>query len=779
MMTRLTSDELQKRNEEIEAGDVAEMASKYRISPSHVYRIKRGALRGKDAFDAGKFGDTGTFSPQTVLTATGPQISNHFNLFEQLAKPGLMQFSGNINEDYDNVFKPLYRKIKIYREMADDPIVASVLNAVRMRLRAISWRVTPAGTKPQDKDAALFLETNMNDMAYSWFDVIDQTLDMLQNGFSIAELCYKRRNGRINSKRLADSKYDDGLIGWRKWVFVAPDTLAPGTPWSFDDSGALVGFTQLPPPIYRPIAVSIEKSILFRTTTFKNNPEGRALLRPMYPAWYFKKNLEEIEAISAERMGAGYPVIYLGEDVNTNAADANSDISYFMKMAINIRVDEQMAAVLPFKKMGTGANNDKGVLIEFLSPPSQGGINFNDIIQRYEKRMAMVGLAQFIHLGMDRVGSQALSQSSMDFFTVAISAWADLIEETIHRFATERLFCLNNFNDLTDYPRITHDAVGKVELGQLADYINKLSGQMLITPSPELEDYLRAAADLPEKPANLDVPAARQPTDVKAEDAPAGADAKPDGKVADTPATADDETENAAERFADGRGGGPGPGLKQIRAVNAYQAQLEKIYDDWSDTTARDLSKADEDERDAIIAAALLLLLAALRDAGRKALTAAMLLALGDEPPSPEMLAELSKSISDNDRYLSESLIPALLAKITGALTDPDILAAMALGIIAFRSALRAMLATSAARVASYAGAWWTVYNRTLGDVAQQNGRPVRAYLDPRAKHCDECPMYASAEGREYPSFEAYLRETGGRVPGQFECGTNCRCELR
>jgi hypothetical protein len=169
MMTRLTSDELQKRNEEIRVGDVAEMSSKYRLSPSHVYRIKRGALRDRsvDAFDAGKFGDTGTFSPQTVLTATGPQISNHFNLFEQLAKPGLMQFSGNINEDYDNVFKPLYRKIKIYREMADDPIVASVLNAVRMRLRAISWRVTPAGTKPQDKAAALFLETNMNDMAYS------------------------------------------------------------------------------------------------------------------------------------------------------------------------------------------------------------------------------------------------------------------------------------------------------------------------------------------------------------------------------------------------------------------------------------------------------------------------------------------------------------------------------------------------------------------------------------------------------------------------------------
>ena len=172
-------------------------------------------------------------------------------------------------------------------------------------------------------------------------------------------------------------------------------------------------------------------------------------------------------------------------------------------------------------------------------------------------------------------------------------------------------------------------------------------------------------------------------------------------------------------------------------------------------------------------------MLADLRDAGRKALTEAMLLALGDEPPSPEMLAALSDAITENDRYLENSLMTALRDKLTAALTDPDILAAAALGVTSFRAALRAMLDTSAARVASYAGAWWTIYNRTLGLVSQQKSKPVRAYLDPRAQHCDECPKYASSEGREYPSFVAYLRETGGRVPGEFECGTNCRCELR
>lgn len=794
-MPRPTAAELEQRNAEILTGDVHALADKYGLSPSHIYRLRRESrARGRSASDRrDKFAeaDVGVGSPQTQLTATGPQISNHFNLFQQLAKPGLMQFSGNINEDYDNVFKPLYRKVKIYREMADDPTVAAVLNAARMRLRAISWRVTPAGTTPQDKAAALFLETSMHDMAYSWLDVIDQTLEMLQYGFSLAELVYKKRQGRINSKKFADSKYDDGLIGWRKWVFVAPDTLATGTPWSFDDSGALNGFTQLPPPIYRPIEVSIEKSILFRTTTFKNNPEGRALLRPMYPAWYFKKNLEEVEAISAERMGAGYPVIYLGEDVNTNSADPNSDISYFMKMGRNIRVDEQMAAVLPFKKMGTGAVNDNGVLLEFLSPPAKGGIEFDTIIQRYEKRMAMVGLAQFIHLGMDRVGSQALSQSSMDFFTLAISSWADLIEETIHRYATERLFLLNNFTDLTDFPRITHDAVGKVSLGELADYINKLSGQMLITPGPELEAYLRDAADLPEKPIEAGESKIK-PADETDENAPEDVDdpqvPQGDGKgeegersvTEEVDEEEDEEPDKAAETFADARGGGRGRSSKQISAVNAYQAELEGLYSDWSDKTARDLSNAkDEDARDEAAAAALLALLLALREAGRKSLTAAMLLALGDEAPSPEMLAELGAAMAANEAFLADSLMPALQAKLAAALLDPDILAALAQGPIAFRAALRAVFATLQARVASYAGAWWSIYNRTIGRVAQATDRPIRAYLDPRADHCGDCPKYHSVEGRVYPSFGKYLEETGQRVPGQFECGPNCRCELR
>ena len=344
--------------------------------------------------------------------------------------------------------------------------------------------------------------------------------------------------------------------------------------------------------------------------------------------------------------------------------------------------------------------------------------------------MAMVGLAQFIHLGMDRVGSQALSQSSMDFFTLAISSWADLIEETIHRFATERLFLLNNFTDLTDFPRITHDSVGKVSLGELADYINKLSGQMLITPGPELEAYLREAADLPEKPLTVDEPK-EKPSDETDSEHPEAKEAEDPKQMDGQPADAqpqDEPIEKASELFADKRGGKPGRSTKQIAGVNSYQAELGAIYDDWSTDTALEIAKADDDEkRKAAIAAALLLLLARLKSAGRKNLTEAMLLALGDEPPSPEILAALSAAIAANEAYLTDSLITAIQAKLEAGLLDPDILAALAQGKGSFAAALQSLLGTMQARVESYSGAWWTVYNKAIGDVAFAFIPPLRS----------------------------------------------------
>jgi hypothetical protein len=167
---------------------------------------------------------------------------------------------------------------------------------------------------------------------------------------------------------------------------------------------------------------------------------------------------------------------------------------------VNMRVDDQMGLVMPYAKMGSGAKEGEGVLVEFLAPPGKGVVDFHTVITRYEQRMAMVGLAQFIHLGMNGVGARALGESGQDFFTLAVTGWVDAIADTINRFAVEPLMKLNYFPGLTAYPKLVHGPVSQTNLGQLADFINKLAGAELITPHPDMERALLELADMPASP---------------------------------------------------------------------------------------------------------------------------------------------------------------------------------------------------------------------------------------------------------------------------------------
>ena len=446
-------------------------------------------------------------APSTVYRASKRQQPEQFAAsirdvgrgltFAEMGTTGLRRFGGRIDDEYDRVFKDLYRRIALYREMADDAVVAAVDQAHRMVIRRVPWEVKAGGETKADEDAAEFVRQCMADMSIAWLDFIDNIMPMFRYGFQVAEIVWKRRQGE---KREASSKYDDGRIGWRKFIFIAPESLDRGEPWVIDDHGGLQGARQTPLNSGQStVVIPVDKLILFRTTTEKNNPEGRSLYRAMFQSYYFKHNLEEVEAISAERMGAGFPVVYMGEDVG-KGANSDSDLAFYKNAVRDIRVDDQMGLVLPHAKMGGGAREGKGVLFELVSPPSKGAVDFNQTITRYEQRMAMVGLAQFIHLGMNGVGARALGESGQDFFTLAVTGWVDAIADTINRFAVEPLMKLNYFPGLTAYPKIIHGPVAQTDLAAIAEYINKLAGAQLLTPHADLERALMELADMPAAP---------------------------------------------------------------------------------------------------------------------------------------------------------------------------------------------------------------------------------------------------------------------------------------
>jgi len=483
------------------------------------------AVRQEEFIDA--------LGPDSSGKSAAPAKLTRGEVFKEFGVSGLQRFGGTVQEDYLQEWSALSRMVPLVKRMMDNPTISAILFAVEMTIRSAEWSVQPASEEKADADAAEFLESCVNDMSHTFDEHVVQALTMIPFGFSPFEIVYKRRRGPDKEPA---SSLDDGLIGWRKLAFRSPDTLAPGDEWVFDEAGGVQGLNQTAPPSNQKVTIPIEKMLLYRTTSAKNNPQGHSALRGAYIPWYFAKNLAEVEAISAERMGAGIPVIYLGK--GTTKSGATSDFTSAKKAVRDLAADEQAGIVFPHPQQTT---DGEGVLFELVSPPSRGIVDFHQVIERYNQQMAQTLLAQFIFLGLTQRGTQALAVRSTDFFTQAIDGWTESIAQVFNLFAVPRLFRINSssFPGITDYPKIVIGPLGTFDVTAFVEAVKTATDAGALTRTIDIERAVRQALELPE-PDNLE--------ELQKEAKAAGEQAKADalarlqqGKKGDTDLGEDDE----------------------------------------------------------------------------------------------------------------------------------------------------------------------------------------------------------------------------------------------
>ena len=417
-------------------------------------------------------------------------------LYTESGRSGLTRFGGIISEEWVRDLQGV-KGTKVYREMRDnDAIVGAFLYAVEMLLRQVKWRIDKGGDTPADEEAQIFLESCKDDMAMSWQDTLSEILSMLPFGWAYLETVYKKRSGQGSSKTNADSKYTDGRIGWKKWGLRAQETLVE---WVYDDEDNLLGMKQQASPNYQTLFVPYEKSLLFRLNVTKNNPQGRSLLRNAYRSWFMKKNIEEVEAIGIERDLAGFPIVWLPEEIISGTATAEGKIAYeaWKKIITNIRRDEQEGVMMPLVYDSAG---NKKYDLTLLTSTSRRQFDTNTIVQRYDQRIAVTVMADFLLLGSSDVGSFALSSNKTSLFATALGTILESITGIINTIAIPRLFALNDFGKLTELPTLVHEDIETPDLAILGDFIQKLAGaQMPLFPDIDLENYLRSSANLPLK----------------------------------------------------------------------------------------------------------------------------------------------------------------------------------------------------------------------------------------------------------------------------------------
>ena len=417
--------------------------------------------------------------------------------FMEIGSSGLVQYGGRVEEDFLRQLQGK-RGYAIYREMANNhPVIGGILQAVEMLFRSVDWTVEPSdNNSEQSINEAQFVAGCMNDMSITWQDTISNVLSMLTYGFCYNEIVYKRRNGHTEDG--TSSKHNDGRIGWRKLPVRSQDTVYE---WKFDSTGGIEGMTQMNPIAGTgPVFIPIEKALLFRTTTKLNNPRGRSVLRSAYTSWYYQKRIQTIEAIGIERDLAGLPVAFVPPQLLSDNASAQESaaLNEIKKIVRNIRRDEQEGLVFPLAY--DPETGQKAYDIQLLTSGGRRQFDTNAIINRFDQRIAMSILADFILLGHEKIGTQALSVSKIELFMDTIEAWLAGIADVFNQYAIPRLLRLNGVNEEL-HPTLQFSAPRDPDIGILGDYVSKLTSSGALLPDDDLSNYLREVAGLPTEEA--------------------------------------------------------------------------------------------------------------------------------------------------------------------------------------------------------------------------------------------------------------------------------------
>lgn len=400
------------------------------------------------------------------------------SVFTELGSTGLKVSGGQVIEDFLPQLRTLQQRVRVYEEMRSDPTVGAVLFAIEQFVRGASWAVEAAGESDQEKRDADFLRENQNGMSHTWTDFVNEALTMLPFGFSVCEIVYRRA--------------PDGTVRWKKLPFRAQETIWE---WMFDDEGGIKGIKQSlgwSSGKSGFVEIPIDKLLHFRTTANKGNPESRSVLRSAYKPWYYKKRIEIIEAIGIERDLAGYPTLYVPDEIFMDNEEAKSKLQLAIEIVTRIRKDENMGAVMPASWKQAGG-------LQLLSSEGSKTMDTERVIQRYDARIAMSVLSDIILMGHENAGSYALAEVKRSLLGQAMMTWLDIIAEVVNRYAVPRLFALNG-RDLPreKLPRFIHGPVVNVDPKTLADIIFRLAGVDALRTDPELRKFLRKFLGLPE-----------------------------------------------------------------------------------------------------------------------------------------------------------------------------------------------------------------------------------------------------------------------------------------
>lgn len=387
-----------------------------------------------------------------------------------------------ISNDY--IYEEMKRELRwpqvitTYKQMGYDATIAAAIELFEMMIARVDWHVKPPkdATEEQIKKAK-FIEQCKDDMDHTWMNFIQEITSYLTYGFSVHEKVYRRR---LND---TGSKYNDGLIGWKKLPVRSQDTIEK---FLFTEDGREVeGVRQDLSASYdlnrfrniltdaNKIDIPRKKFMLFRTNPKRNNPEGNSPLKRAYFAWKYRSVIEEQEAIGISRDMVGMPVIkipprYMSEDATP---EEKAIYEHYQRIIRNIHSNEQAGLVLP----QAHDPESRQPLFDFELMGVQGGKQYDTdaIIKRWDNKILTLLFADFLKMGQDQVGSFALAGEKTTMMAMAVESRLREIADTLNYDLVPQTFKLNGWSD-KELPKFEYGELTEIDLEEFSKAIQRI-----------------------------------------------------------------------------------------------------------------------------------------------------------------------------------------------------------------------------------------------------------------------------------------------------------------
>lgn len=400
--------------------------------------------------------------------------------------PGVRQYSGYIHEEWDKRLRTARKRRDTLQQMQDDPTIAASLRGIDALARSTDYAIDPAEDAPDD--IVPFVHDCLGAMEGAWGDKLSEILSQIVYGFSLFEVVYLQR--------------PDGRIGWKRWAPRGQETIER---WIWDEAGRdWVAAIQVNPNTGAELRLERQHLLHFVTVSRKQSPEGQSLIRAAFGPWYFKRELERIEAIGIERDMAGVPMLKIPADQYKD----DTKREQWADVVRGMRSNEEAGVLLPSDTDPT----TNAPLYEF-SLVSTGGarqVDTDKTIDRYKRDIMRNLLVDWLMLGDEGGGSFALGVSKAEVFASFVQSLLDGIADTITEQAIKPLLLANGW-PVEFAPTFRFEQITRKDVAMYADALVKLAGPGFVdAKQPEVLKFVYELIGLPVPDGGFDAQIAAQ-----------------------------------------------------------------------------------------------------------------------------------------------------------------------------------------------------------------------------------------------------------------------------